>query len=129
MLYELRIYEPVEGKTEAVHEAFEKLKPVAERHGVTPIAIWEAPLERDLEVPLVRQGIENAPPDIGQDKRYILYLLGFKDLDDRKRAWSDFRSDPEVAQIVAPIKEREGGPIEAKITNFLLNPASYSPIQ
>ena len=129
MLYELRIYEPVEGKTQAVHEAFEKLKPVAERHGVNPIAIWETPIEAELESPLTRNPLENAHHEIGKNKKYIIYLVAFKNLEDRKRAWTDFRSDPEVKEIILPIKEREGGDIEAKITNFLLNPASYSPIQ
>ncbi len=129
MLYEMRIYEPVPGKIEAVHEAFEKLKPIAERHGVIPVAIWETPLEQDLGVPLTRQGMEKAHPQIGQDTKYVVYLLAFKDLEDRKRAWADFRADPDVAKIAGAIKEREGGPFEASITNFLLNPSAYSPLQ
>ncbi len=128
MLYEIRVYEPVPGKEHAVHEAFERFLPIAKKHGVIPVGIFDAPLEKESNMG-GRRAAEHPDAKIGQDKKYIIYILKYKDVADRNKAWDAFRGDPEVAKIAKEIREKVGGPYEAGITNYLITPAKYSPLQ
>jgi hypothetical protein len=54
-------------------------------------------------------------------------MLAFKDLRHLEEAWRSFSSDPEWKEV-ASASEKDG-PIVARITNIVLRPTEYSPLQ
>ena len=57
----------------------------------------------------------------------LVYMLAFDDMAHLERAGSGFRADDERLQAFAET-EREG-PLVARITNRILRPTEYSPLQ
>ena len=53
--------------------------------------------------------------------------MAFEDVAQRERAWASFRADPEWHKVVAA--SEANGPIVARITNTLLTPTDFSPLQ
>ena len=108
MIYEYRVYEAVPGRLPDVNARFRNhtLK-LFEKHGMKNIGYWT--------------------PSVGDYSNRLIYILGFEDAAQRERAWAAFRSDPEWQAIVA--ETEANGPIVARVTNTLLSPTDYSPLQ
>ena len=107
MIYELRIYDTIPGKLPALNERFEKTTVrLFERHGIKVIGFWTDVI-----------GVSNR----------LTYLVAFEDADARERIWRATLSDPELVQAFAE-SERDG-PLIARMTNTIMRPTSYSPLQ
>jgi len=107
MLYEMRIYDAVPGKFQALHDRFANITlRFFEKHGIRVVAFWEHVI-----------GVSNQ----------LIYVLAWQDLAERERVWGAFASDPEW--LKARAETERDGPLVAKITNYILKPTPYSPMQ
>jgi NIPSNAP len=108
MIYEWRVYEIIPGKRKVLNERFAKHTiALFEKHGMSVVGFWE-----------------NV---IGGRTSRLYYMLAFKDLGHLEAAWRDFQSDPEWQQVARD--SEKDGPIVASITNMVLKPTDYSPMQ
>jgi hypothetical protein len=77
-VYEIRVYEAIEGRAEAMRERFKTaVVPRLRHHGIELLGVFEAPLE---------------------DGR-LTYVTRFKSEEDRTKAWAAFGADPEWQAI------------------------------
>ena len=107
MTYELRIYEAMPGKMQALNQRFANITSgYFKKHGLSTVGFWTE--------------------DVGTSNT-LVYMLAFDDMAHRDRAWTAFRADAERRQAFAET-EREG-PLVAKVTNRILRPTDYSPMQ
>ena len=105
--YELRIYDVIPGKLAALNERFEKTTVrVFERHGIKVVGFWTDVI-----------GVSNR----------ITYLVAFDDLEARDRLWRETLSDPELVRAFA--ESEKDGPLIARMTNTIMRPTAYSPLQ
>lgn len=81
--YELRLYEMVPGRTPDIHHRMSiEVPPIFERHGVPrPLAYWDG--------------------FAGSINPLYAYILRWKNLDERMKAWDAFYADPEWLEIRA----------------------------
>ena len=107
MIYELRIYDVSPGKLAALNERFETTTVrVFERHGIKVVGFWTDVI-----------GVSNR----------ITYLVAFDDLEARDRLWRETLSDPELVRAFA--ESEKDGPLIARMTNTIMRPTAYSPLQ
>lgn len=108
MIYEYRVYEAVPGRLQDIVARFRNhTVELFEKHGIKNVGYWTS--------------------SIGGYSNELVYIVGFEDVAQRERAWESFRSDPEWHKVVA--ETEANGPIVARISNMLLNPTDYSPLQ
>ncbi len=108
MIYELRVYEVFPGKMEALHRRFEEVTvPLWQRLGVTIVGFWNTM--------------------IGPSHNQLVYILAFPDAAAVDAAWTAFRADPEWQAGKAA--SEVDGPIVSRLTNTLMDPTDYSPMQ
>ena len=99
MIYEMRVYEHVEGRADAVRARFEKeVVPRFPKHGIELVGAFVA----------------------GDDER-LTYLTRFLSEEARKAAWASFASDPEWK--LAKSASETDGPLIARQISTVLNPA------
>jgi hypothetical protein len=99
MLYEMRVYEHVEGRADAVRQRFEsEVIPRLLKHGIELLGVFTEPQSGNLT-----------------------YLTRFTDDDARKAAWASFSADPEWKTIKAA--SEASGPLIARQVATVLNPA------
>jgi hypothetical protein len=101
LIYEVRVYEAVEGRADAMRRRFidvvaTKFFP---RHGIELLGAFTAPAE---------------------DGR-LTYMTRFADEDARKKAWASFAADPEWA--AAKAASEPDGPLLKNQTISVLSPA------
>ena len=107
MIYELRIYDTIPGKLPALSERFEKTTVrVFERHGIKVVGFWTDVI-----------GVSNR----------LTYIVAFEDMDARERIWRATLSDPELIHAFAD--SEKDGPLIARMTNTIMRPSPYSPLQ
>jgi hypothetical protein len=107
MIYELRIYDVIPGKLGVLNERFANMTVhVFERHGIKVIGFWTDVI-----------GVSNR----------ITYLVAFNDLDHRERAWRETLSDQELVEAFR--ESEKGGPLITRMTNSIMRPTPYSPLQ
>jgi hypothetical protein len=108
MIHELRIYECVPGKLPALHQRFEMttLK-IWQKHGIRQAGFWTTL--------------------IGESNQTLYYLLEWESLADREKKWNAFLQDSEW--LKAREETEKGGPIVAKVTNYILQPTPYSSVR
>jgi hypothetical protein len=107
MIYELRVYEVVPGKLPALNERFAKVAMgYFKKYGLKVVGFWT--------------------DEVGVSNR-LTYLLAFDDMAQRDKAWADLRADEERGKIFA--ETEKDGPLVARITNTIMRPTSYSPMQ
>ena len=108
MIYEYRVYEAMPGKLPELHARFRNhtLK-LFERHGMMNVGYWTA--------------------SVGDYNNRLIYLLAFEDAGKRDEAWDGFRNDPDWHRVVA--ESEANGPLVARVSNSLLAPTDYSPMQ
>jgi hypothetical protein len=108
MIHELRIYECVSGRLPLLHQRFE----------TTTLKIWQ------------RLGIRQAgfwTTVIGESNQTLYYLLEWESLAEREEKWTAFVQDPEW--LKARAETEKDGQIVARVTNYILQPTSYSSVQ
>jgi hypothetical protein len=107
MIYELRIYDPIPGKLPALNERFAKITMgYFEKYGMKVVGFWT--------------------DEVGTNNR-LTYMLAFDDMAHREKAWAGFRADAERAKAFA--ETEKDGPIVAHVTNTIMRPTAYSPMQ
>ena len=107
MIYELRIYEALPRKMAALNDRFANHTiRIFEKHDMKSVGYWTEA--------------------VGDNTR-LVYILAFDSMDDMAQKWAAFLADPEWQRIVAET-ERDG-PLTARVTNRILRPTSYSPLQ
>ena len=79
---------------------------VFERHGINVVGFWT---------------------DVAGVSNRITYLVAFEDLDARERIWRETLSDPELVRAFA--ESEKDGPLIACMTNSIMRPTAYSPLQ
>jgi NIPSNAP protein len=108
MIYEWRVYEIVPGKKKLLNERFANhTVRLFKKHGMEVMGFWEN--------------------FVGGRTNTLYYMLAFKDLRHLEEAWKSFGSDPEWHEVVRD-SERDG-PIVSGVTNMILKPMQYSPLQ
>lgn len=107
MIYELRIYEAMPGKLQALNHRFANFTLSAWRkRGWKVVGFWTETI-----------GTSNQ----------LIYMLGFENLAEREKKFAEFLADPEWNRVRAE-SEKEG-PLVARIRNTILQPTPYSPLQ
>ena len=107
MIYELRIYEAIPGKLPALNERFAKITMgYFEKYGLKVVGFWT--------------------DEVGMSNR-LTYMLAFDDTAQRDKAWAGFRADPERVKAFA--ETEKDGPLVARVTNTIMRPTAYSPMQ
>jgi hypothetical protein len=107
VLYELRVYDVVPGKLQALIDRFENVtNAYFEKHGIKIVGFWT--------------------DDVGTNNR-LTYMLAYEDAGQRQKSRAAFAADQER---VAKFAETErDGPLVSKITNTLMVPTRFSPLQ
>lgn len=109
MIYELRTYQAVPGKMKNLNDRFANITlPLFEKYNMKVIGFWETAIGEATTTELV-------------------YLLAFEDLAHYQRAWDAFIADPEW-QAAKRLTE-VGGPLVNVVSNKILEPTDYSPLQ
>jgi hypothetical protein len=57
----------------------------------------------------------------------ITYMVAFNDAAHREQAWRETLSDPEFVKAFAD--SEKDGPLIARMTNTIMRPTAYSPLQ
>jgi hypothetical protein len=101
LIYEIRVYEAAEGRTEAMRRRFcDNVATIFfPRHGIELVGVFTAPIE---------------------DGR-LTYMTRFADEDARKKAWAAFAADPEWAAV--KVASETDGPLLKNQTVSVLSPA------
>ena len=108
MIYEWRVYEIVPGKRKALNDRFANhTLALFEKHGISVVGFWESA--------------------VGGRTNTLYYMLAFKSLGDLETAWKEFGADPEWREVAA--ESEKDGPLIVSITNMVLRPTQYSPMQ
>lgn len=109
MIYEWRVYEITPGKMADINERFSKITlKFFEKYDIKVIGFWTAVI-----------GTSNI----------LYYMIAFNDLAHREKAWTAFGTDPEWVKARKETEKRAGGPLTVKVTNMILKPTAYSPLQ
>lgn len=99
MIYEVRVYEPAEGRADRMRARFEtQAAPLFTKHGIELLGVF-APAEADGR---------------------LIYMTRFENEEARKQAWAAFGGDEEWKRIKS--ETEQDGPLLAKQTVTVLNP-------
>lgn len=108
MIYELRIYHCAPGRLPDLNKRFDTITlKIWERFGIRPVGFWTTL--------------------IGENNHDLYYMLEWKDLAEREQVWDKFVVDPEWAEKRA--ETEKNGPLVTSISNYMLNPTSYSKMK
>lgn len=108
MIHELRIYRCVPGRLPALLKRFESVTlGLWDKHNIRQVGFWTTV--------------------IGEDNQLLYYVLEWKDLAERERAWASFQSDPDWHKARA--ESEKDGAIVAQITNAILQPTAFSKLK
>ena len=108
MIHELRIYRCVPGRLPALNKRFESITlKLWEKHGIRQAGFWTVL--------------------VGATNHDLYYLLEWESLAEREQKWNAFMNDPEW--IAKRAETEKDGPIVAHLTNYILQPTSYSKIR
>ena len=109
-LLELRTYYAMPGRLEDVHKRFrDHTLGIFAKHGMTVVGFWGPVYKKD--------GSENK----------LVYMLSFKDRQERDAKWREFGSDPEWQKVS---KESEAnGKIVEKTESVFLYDTDYAPVK
>lgn len=107
MIYEWRIYEAVPGKMPNIVRRFGEItNALFKKHGVDVVGYWTTA--------------------VGANDQFV-YMLRWESLEARTRIWAAFQADPEWQKARA--ETVKDGEIVSRVTNSLLTPTNYSPLQ
>lgn len=102
---ELRIYEAVPGKLQALHDRFANhTTGFFKQYGMEVVGYWTE--------------------DVGTSNQ-LVYMLGYPSLGDREKSWAAFAADPQWQKVVAD--SHRDGVLVRRSHNTILRPTAYSP--
>jgi hypothetical protein len=108
MIYEERIYTIMPGKMADIERRFaDHTLKLFEKHEVKVVGFWKTA--------------------IGRQTFELVYILQYKDMNDRMEKWEAFSKDPEW--IKARNDSETHGPLVAQVENKILSPLSFSPLK
>jgi hypothetical protein len=108
-IFELRTYQAVPGRAEALAERFRAhTLGLFARHGMELVGFW-VPRQAD-----------------GTPTEQLVYLLAFPDREAASASWDAFRADPDW--VSAKADSEPNGPLTASIESVFLDPTDYSPL-
>jgi len=108
MIYELRVYHCVSGRLPALLKRFETITlGLWQRHGIRQAGFWTVA--------------------IGESNQDLFYLLQWDSLADREAKWGTFITDPEW--LARRAETERDGPIVASVSNWILEPTSFSSVR
>jgi len=103
VIYEHRSYSLLPGKkAEFIQEFGAKITPLFDKYGVKLVGAWET--------------------DVGESNEFI-YILAFGDFAQRDEFWKKLRQDEVYLEY------SRQGPRTANVTNKIIRPTKYSPLQ
>lgn len=106
LIYELRTYEAVPGKLDALLDRFRNhAAKLFEKHGMKNIGFW---------VPL---------DDEGQPKEQLIYVVAHASREAAAASWASFWDDPEWVEV-----RTNGERVTAGATSVFMNPTDFSPL-
>lgn len=106
-IFELRTYEAVPGKIDALKARFrEHAVPLFEKHGMTSIGYWVA------------------TDDDGKPTDTLIYVVAHASREAAARSWKTFWEDPEWVAV-----RNSGEHITASATTKFLEPTDFSPLR
>lgn len=107
MFYELRRYDVIPGKLPALLDRFGSFTvPKWKERGFNVVGFWT--------------------PEIGGYTNHLIYMLGWESFDDRVKKFSAWQASPERAAKWA--ETEKDGPLVRRLTNTLLEPTDFSPL-
>jgi len=107
MIYEYRVYHIMPGRMKDINARFaDHTMKLFEKNGIKVIGFWQTLIGNNNE---------------------LTYLCQYRDLAHRQEVWDRHMSDPEWLKVWA--ESEKNGPLVAKVTNTILTPTSYSPLQ
>jgi hypothetical protein len=68
-----------------------------------------------------------APTDAPLSQNTLVYLLAYPDREAAKKAWADFRSDPDWKKAAQESEVK--GKLVSKVDSVYLEPTDYSPMK
>jgi len=108
MIYEERIYKIMPGRVPDIMKRFSHhAVKLFKKHDMQLVGFWSTV--------------------VGPSNHELTYILAFQDSNHRDRAWSNFMSDP--AWIKAKSESEKDGPLVADVSNRILAPVPFSPLQ
>tara|TARA_B100001250_G_C19520836_1_gene665938 strand:- start:17 stop:472 length:456 start_codon:yes stop_codon:yes gene_type:complete len=120
-VYEMRIYYTYEGKFNDILSRFENhTTKLFEKHGFVNVGYWTS-IKVDSVSYADRFLIENKVDST------LVYIVSFKDMMSRNKAWDNFIKDPEWIKVFN--ESRVNGPIVKEIEQVFLSPTSFSNLK
>lgn len=108
-VFELRTYHCYEGKLPDLTKRFrEHTTQLFEKHGMTNIGYW-------------------IPTDGPASKNTLVYILAFPSREAAKKAWDDFRTDPDWIKV-RDASEANGKIVE-KVDSVFMEPTDFSKLK
>ena len=108
-VFEIRTYTTNEGKLDALHARFRNhTTRLFEKHGMTNVGYWK-PLDEPLS------------------KNTLIYIVSHSDREAAKKAWEEFRKDPEWLKVKQ--ESEVNGVLTAKVDSIYLEATDYSKIK
>ena len=110
MIYEMRRYEALPGKLDALNEVMANLAvPLFEKLGMKLVGAWQ--------------------PVVGDYTNVLMYMLAFESMNERAEKWEAFFKHPDWEKGRAEVAAKHGGPLVSREIHYFLGPTSYSPLQ
>jgi len=107
--FEMRTYTTHPGKLDALHARFrDHTNRIFKKHGMQLVGYW-------------------TPTDEKLKENTLVYILAYKDLAAREKAWVEFRNDPDWKKAFK--ESHKDGTIVKKVDFKFLTPTDYSPIK
>ena len=108
-VYELRVYHASPGKLEALQARFrDHTCKLFQKHGMELIGFW-------------------TPTQGEEAKDTLIYIVAFPSVEAQKKAWQEFRADPEWIKVKAE-SEKEGS-LTTKVESKNMKATDYSPLR
>ena len=107
-LFELREYDAVPGKLNAlVHRFGSFTTNCFKSHGFRQVGFWT--------------------PLIGAHNNRLVYILAWKDFEERHAKFAEFRADPDRERVFA--ESEKDGPLVEQVVNQMMTPTAFSPMK
>lgn len=108
MLYELRRYQLGPQMTEIFNEHMSQMRPMLEDYGMSIVGAWDTA--------------------IGPSMPNHLYMLRWRDLDEREKCWKSFYADPGFQKVMDATRQLAGTSASTGHSVEILRSATYSPL-
>jgi hypothetical protein len=108
-VYELRMYHPNEGKTEALQARFrDHTDALFKKHNMRSIGYW-------------------VPEDAPSSQNLFIYILEHSSREEAEKNWAAFQADPEWKKVKAD-SEKNGALVD-HIDRYFMDPTSFSALK